>query len=151
MDHTRMTVRGAAFAAAGLILLAARPVAAEVKHPAAHHAIHASAAAIKDLQGAKHDFGGYKERAIASLQAAILQTEKALEQAGDTAKPADLAGGSQPGLHHAAGKISEAIHELEKSKHIGAAHRDAAIRDLKIAHADVELCIKHAKPAPKKK
>jgi hypothetical protein len=138
-------------AAALLLLFGPGRACAEPKHPHLHHALHEMREAHKELKEARHDFGGHREKALEALDAAIRQTEKALEAAGDPFKGFSPKKGTysayknHPHLRHSAHVISEAIKELREAKHDFGGHREKAIKDLEFAHAHVEKCIEHIK------
>ena len=52
------------------------PVVLE-NHPAIHHAIEALEAAKNDLRGARHDFGGHRDKAIEAIDHALEQLREA--------------------------------------------------------------------------
>jgi L-lactate utilization protein LutB len=48
-------------------------------HPHIHHALHEAREAKAELENAKHDFHGHREKAVAALDRVIEQLEKALQ------------------------------------------------------------------------
>src|ERR1700733_8080726 len=113
----------AATAVAALTLLLPGRAAAEPKHPYMHRALHEMREAHKELKEAKHDFGGHREQALRDLDAAIRQTEKALEAVGGPFKGWVPEKGvydkykTHPHLHHALHEMREAHKKMKEADH----------------------------------
>lgn len=134
--------------AAALGLFAAVRASAEPKHPHLHHALYEMKEAHKELKEAGHNFGGHKEKALEALDAAIRQTERALEAVGDPYKsfvpPPDLYSKykNHQHLRHSLVAMREARTELKEAKHDFGGHREKAVHDIDAAIEQVEKCIK---------
>jgi hypothetical protein len=104
-----------------------------------------------EVKKVPHDFGGHKEKALLALDAAAIQIEKALRAVDVEIKHTP----PEPKfydryenhrhLRHALVEIKEAEIELREAKHDFKGHREKALRDLRHAHEQVELLIKHIK------
>jgi hypothetical protein len=133
------------------LCLAAPPGStAQEKHPHLHHAIYEMREAERELREAKHDFGGHRAKALKALEAAVHQTEKALEAVGapyKTFKPGKIYGSykNHPHLRHALVEMREAERELREAKHDFKGHRERALKDLEHAVAQTKLCIDNIK------
>src|SRR5438876_4729126 len=102
--------------------------------------------AHKELKSAGHNFSGHKEKALEALDAAIVQTERALEAAGDPFKGYVPAKGiyerdkNHPHLRHALVALREARTEMKEASHNFGGHREKAILALDAAIRQVEDC-----------
>jgi hypothetical protein len=138
-------------AIAGLGLLWPGRASAEPKYGHLHHALYEMKEAHKQLKEAGHDFGGHREKALEGLDAAIRQTEKALEAAGDPYR------GYKPGegiyheyknfvhLRHSLVEMKEARDELKRAPHDFKGHREDAVRYLNYAIEQIDKCLEHAR------
>jgi hypothetical protein len=138
-------------AAAAVTLAVLGPdLAPAQKHQPLHHAIYEMREAKQELKLAKGDFGGHRDKAITALDAAIVQTEKALTAVGDPYKtftPGKIYSKYKdyPHLRHAVVEMREAHRELKEAKGDFGGHRDKALKDLDFAIVQVEDCIKNIK------
>ena len=121
-------------------------------HPHIHHALYELREARSELKGAAHDFGGHRVKAIAAIDAAIVQLEKALKFVGDK-RPfkgdpkAEVYKkyGAFPHIHHAAFELKETVAEMKAASHDYGGHRVKAIEDTQAALKQLRQCIKFAK------
>jgi hypothetical protein len=124
---------------------------AQPKHPRLHEALYEMREAHKELKEASNTFGGHKEKALEALDAAIRQTEKALEAVGDPYKSFTPAKGVYEPykdfkhLRHGLDRMRIAVKELRDAQGNFGGHRDAAVKDLEIAITQVEKCINSLK------
>lgn len=100
----------------------------------------------------KHDFGGWRDKAVRDLDIAIEQTEKALRAVKVELKyraPEGKVYGSYknyPHLRHAVVELREAMRELkEEKRHDFGGERDRAIREIDIAIDRLEAAINAVK------
>jgi hypothetical protein len=126
--------------------------AAEVKHPHMHHVLYDIKEAIKELQDASSDFGGYKGPGIVALKVAAEEVEKLLGAVKDPV-PADYkpdprhtsAYKDLKHLRHAEVQIEAALKELKASQVEGIGeHKERAIKALEQAWLQVFVCQKYA-------
>lgn len=126
------------------------------KHPHhhLHHALWELRDARKELQEAKHDFGGHKEKALVAVNDAIKQLDLVLMYKGDNIKGAPTRGDLKdvykqyphyPHLHHALTELRHAHKQLEEAKHDFGGHRKAALRDIHTAIVQIDILIKNHK------
>src|SRR5262249_23646748 len=100
---------------------------------------------------ANHNFGGHREKALEALDAAIVQTEKALEAAGDPFKGYTPARGiydkykNHPHLRGSLVALREAHAEMKNASHNFGGHREKALLALDAAINQVEKCLEFAK------
>jgi hypothetical protein len=147
-----------ASACAGLLaLLMAGPVAAQVvvkkkiEHPRLHHALFELREARRELETAKHDFGGHRVKAIKAVNAAITQIELCLNAVGEgtTGLPYEVEIYRKyrtfPHIRHAIQEMREARLALEKAPAIFHGHKKEAIRAINVAINQLELAIAAAK------
>lgn len=120
-----------------------------------HHALWELRDARKELQEAKHDFAGHKEKALAAINDAIKQIDLILKNHNDNIKGAPTRGDLKevykqythhPHLHHALHECLHAHKQLEEARH-DFGHRKAALRDIHAAIVQIELVLKHHKKA----
>jgi hypothetical protein len=119
------------------------------KHHHLHHAIHELKETRVELKEAKHDFGGHREAALKATDAAIVQLELALKDAGDPYKGGPKVDAElykkfkhHPHLHRALHELKEARVQLKEAKHDFGGHREKALKDVDHAIEQLELAIK---------
>jgi hypothetical protein len=137
-------------AVVGLGLVTPGVTVAQSKFPHMHHALYEMKEAQKDLKSAGHNFGGHRDKALAALDAAIIQVEKGLAAVGSPYKgftPGNIYGGykNHPHLRHCLVELRAAHTELREAKTEFGGHRERALKDLNYAIEQVELCIGHIK------
>jgi len=138
-------------AIAAVSMLLPGRASAEPKYPHLHHALYEMKEAHKQLKEAGHEFGGHREKALEGLDAAIRQTEKALEAAGDPYhgfKPQEGAYHEYKNfvhLRHSVVEMKEARRELKEAPHDYKGHRDLAIRYIDYAIEQVDKCLPYCK------
>jgi tetratricopeptide (TPR) repeat protein len=146
---SRMLLLVPAIAAVSMLLPGR--ASAEPKYPHLHHALYEMKEAHKQLKEAGHDFGGHRERALEGLDAAIRQTEKALEAIGDPYHGYTPREGTYHEyknfvhLRHSVVEMKEARRELKEAPHDYKGHRDEAIRFLDYAIEQVDKCLPFCK------
>lgn len=125
-------------------------------HHHLHHALWELRDARKEMQEAKHDFGGHREKALVAINDAIKQLDLVLLYKGDNIKGVPTRGDLKeeykkykhhPHLHHALHELRHAHKQLEEAKHDFNGHRKAALRDIHIAIGQIEILLKHHKKA----
>jgi hypothetical protein len=137
-------------AVVSLVLFTGGRAAAQANYPHLHHALFEMREAHKELKNAGHNFGGHREKALAALDAAMIEVEKGLAAVGSPYKgftPGKLYGSykNHPHLRHCLVELRAAHTELREAKGNFGGHRDRALRDLNYAIEQVELCIAHIK------
>jgi hypothetical protein len=138
---------GAAFA---LGSLAAPPARAE-EHPRLYAALYEMRHARTELKEAAHDFGGHRVKALAALDAAIEQIDKALKAVGDNAKGVEPAKdvykgyANHPHIRHALAESRLARDELKDAAHDYKGHRVKAVKALDDVIVQLEKALKFAK------
>jgi len=120
-----------------------------------HHALWELRDARKELEEAKHDFGGHREKALHAVKGAIKQLELILAYKDVSAKGSPTRGDlhevykkykHHPHLHHALHEVKHAHHQIEETKHHDyGGHKKAALHDMHHAIVEIEKCLKHAK------
>jgi hypothetical protein len=137
---------------AGLTLLSLDTSRASAEeHPRLHSALFEMRHARTDLKEAKHDFGGHRARAVAALDEAIIQVDKALKAVGDNirGKPAgkDAYKGyaNHPHIRHALGEAREARAELRAAAHDYKGHREKAVQALNEVIDQLEKALRFVK------
>ena len=144
-----MFVRLAVTIAVASVVLSAPTTATANHHPRLHAALYEMREAHRELKGANHNFGGHRERALADLDAAIAQTEKALVAAGDPYRSFAPGKGlynhykTHPHLQHALRAMQDARAELTPQNQNFGVHRAKALAALDAAIVQVEKCIQH--------
>jgi hypothetical protein len=138
-------------AALGLGLLLPGRALAEPKNPHLHHALYEMKEAYKQLQTAGDKFEGHKDKAMRGLDAAIHQTEKALDAVGDPYKGFTPSGDIYRGyanhahVRHAVVVMKEARDDLKGANHDFKGHRDLAIHYLDYAILELDKCMPYLK------
>ena len=138
------------------LCLCANAQAGEKQHPHHHfhHALWELRDARKELNEAKHDFGGHKEKALVAIDDAIKQLDLIVRYKGDNIKGTPTRGDLKeeykkykhhPHLHHALHELRHAHRQLKETTHNFDGHKEAALRDIHIAIQQVEILLKHHK------
>jgi hypothetical protein len=145
------------FGALALIALVGSVQAGPSLHPHhhLHHALWELRDARKELNEAKHNFGGHRSKAIAAIDDAIKQVELILKNHGDNSVKGTPTRGDlreeykkykhHPHTHHAIHELKHAHHQIKESRHDFGGHREAALRDIHHAITQLELTLKHHK------
>jgi L-lactate utilization protein LutB len=146
----RFLLVSAAFAA--LILLGpSAPRASAEEHPRLHAALYEMRHARTELQDAKHDFGGHREKALSALENAISQIDKALRSVGENIKGVDpgketyRAYANHPHIRHALHEAREARAELKNAAHDFKGHREKAVEALDRVIDQLDKALEFAK------
>jgi hypothetical protein len=126
--------------------------AGEKPHPHLHHALYELRQARAELKEAPHNFGGHRKAAIAAINAAIGQLEKALKYSGDK-RP--FKGDPKAEfykkyahhrhIHHALHELRETVAELKAASHNYGGHREQALEDTRAAIRQLELCLEYVR------
>jgi hypothetical protein len=121
------------------------------RHPHMHHALHELKETRIELKEAAHDFGGHREKALKAVDAAIIQIEIALKEAGDPFKALKVDAAHykkydhHPHIHRAIAELKETRVELKEAKHDFGGHREKALKDVNYAIEQLELALKFAR------
>jgi len=119
-----------------------------------HHALWELRDARTELNEAKHDFNGHKEKALVAVNDAIKQLDLVLMYKGDNIKGTPTRGDLKevykqyahyPHLHHALHELRHAHKQLEEAKHDFGGHRKAALRDIHTAIVQIDILLKNYK------
>ena len=123
-------------------------------YPHMHRALRELKGAHKELKESSTDFGGNKEKAIKSVDAAMKTIEQALKGHKLKELPPMKSGKKSdhyPHMHHALHDLHGAHKELKEAKDNFGGHREAALKDVDNAIKAIEACLKHAGAGDKKK
>jgi hypothetical protein len=148
---TRLAV--AALACLGLLALVSSSQAAALapKYPRMHESLYELKEVRTQLKEAGHDFGGHRVKALAAVDEAVVQIERALNAVGDSY------GGfkvdperyrtypNHPHIRHALAILRDTRVELKEAAHDFKGHREKALEAVNYAIEQLELALKFAK------
>jgi hypothetical protein len=149
-----------ALVAAGMVCLAFAGTtrAQEKPHPRIHHALYELRESKNELKKAAHNFGGHRKAALASVDKAIGQIQKALKFSGDK-RP--FKGDpkaeyyktypNHPHIRHAVTVLKDTITELNAASHNYGGHRKAAVDASQDAINKLGKALEYANSKKKKK
>jgi hypothetical protein len=147
---TRLLLVAGALAGLNLMSLGASRASAQ-EHPRLHAALYEMRQARTELREARHNFGGHRAQALAALDEAITQVDRALRAVGDNfqgrAPARDTYRGyaNCPHIRHALAQAREARSELRNAAHNYKGHREQAVRALDAVIAQLDKALQYAR------